>query len=97
MAGEGAVEGIIHIAGLDVQVGDQLRQRCSWCGSVILDVDTARVAFQVVEGQEGYKVSTWPVGALIGMNGAVTWVVEHEDGKQLPPNACAQVPHEVTA
>lgn len=35
---------VTHIAGLDVQVGRYLRQRCAWCGAMLSDYDLARVA-----------------------------------------------------
>ncbi|MEZ0077383.1 hypothetical protein [Planotetraspora sp. GP83] len=37
-------ESVVHIAGPDIQVGAQLRQRCAWCGAVLLDYDLSCVA-----------------------------------------------------
>jgi hypothetical protein len=92
---EGAdMSGVVHIAGPDIQVGQQLRQRCAWCGAVLLDYDLTRVAVPV--GQDP-RPATWPVGALIEVDGAMSSVREHEDGAQLPEGACAWLDPAVTA
>lgn len=85
---------VTHVAGLDVQVGRFLRQRCAWCGAVLSDYDLARVA--VPEGQD-LRPAMWTVGALVAIDGAAAWVVEHEDGAELPAGACAQLDPAVTA
>jgi hypothetical protein len=41
---------VIHITGVPAQVGPLLRQRCAWCGTLLLDYDLTRVA--VPEGQD---------------------------------------------
>lgn len=86
-------EGIVHIAGPDIQVNAQLRQRCAWCGAVLIDYALERIA--VPEGQDP-RPGTWPVGALIEVDGPVSSIVPHVDGGQLPANACAQIDHDVT-
>jgi len=94
MSGEQMPAGVItHIAGLDVQVGRFLRQRCAWCGAVLSDYDLALVA--VLEGQNP-RPAMWTVGALVAIDGAAAWVVEHEDGAELPTDACAQLDPAVT-
>lgn len=85
---------ITHIAGHQVQVGSRLRQRCSWCGAVLCDYDLERIA--VPEGQDPTP-SMWETGKLIRVDGPMSVIVEHEDGAELPPEACAQLDHEVTA
>lgn len=84
---------VIHIAGPDVQVGQHLRQRCAWCGATLLDYALDRIAVPV--GQDP-RPSTWPVGALVAVDGPGSWVVEHEDGAQLPAAACGQLDPEAT-
>lgn len=80
---------LIHIAGPDVTIhaGDRdlLRQRCSWCGATLADYDLARIA--VPEGQPG-QPATWPVGALVAVDGNASWVEELDDGR-LPERCCA--------
>lgn len=41
---------VIHIAGIDVRVGNQHRQRCAWCGAVIDDHDLSRLAVPAGQG-----------------------------------------------
>lgn len=108
-------------------MGDQLRQRCSWCGAVLLDYDLSRTAValdkcplcfdlrkSMPEGLgvrdcpqercrgDGYldsehpEPATWPVGSLVLVDGGMSTTLEHEDGAQLPPNACGQLPHDIT-
>lgn len=84
---------LVHIAGNDVQIGNRLRQRCAWCGAVLVDYDLDRVA--VPEGQDP-RPATWPVAELVAVDGPASWVVEHEDGQPLPDNACAVLDPEVT-
>lgn len=85
--------GTIHIAGNDVQVGQHLRQRCAWCGEVLIDYDLARIAVPV--GQDP-RPSTWPPGELVLVDGPMSHTVDHRDGDQLPDNACAVLPVELT-
>jgi hypothetical protein len=92
---------VVHVAGAVVQVGPHLRQRCSWCGAVLVDQDLTRVMFQADDPDKTYP--TWPVGELIETtagdhdSGGVTTVLEHEDGQPVPDHCCAKLSPEVTA
>lgn len=91
---------IIHIAGDQVQVGPRLRQRCSWCGAVLLDYDLTRIALCVeVPGEQdrGHRPAMWELGSLVGADGNAQWVIGHRDGDDLPDGSCALIDHEVTA
>lgn len=85
---------MIHIAGPDITIGPLLRQRCAWCGAVLVDYDLTRIA--VPEGQDPTP-ATWPVGALVVVNGPSSRLVPHVDGEQLPTAACARLDPGVTA
>lgn len=85
---------VIHIAGNDVQVNAQLRQRCAWCGALLIDYNLERVA--VPEGTDP-RPATWPGGELIAVDGGLSYVVEHEDSQPLPDGACGTLDPEVTA
>lgn len=94
---------VVHVAGPEIEVkGDShwLRQRCSWCGACIVDVDLTRVALEVVEGEEDTpvvdRVPTWEVGALVAHDGNVWYVVNMEDEGKMPPEACMMTDPEVT-
>lgn len=86
-------DSVVHIAGPDIQVGAQLRQRCAWCGGVLLDYALDRIA--VPDGQDA-RPGTWPAGDLVEVNGNASWTLPHADGDVLPANACAQIDHDVT-
>lgn len=78
---------VTHIAGAQIQVGNRLRQRCSWCGAVLCDYDLERIA--VPEGQDPRPAMRGP-GCLVRVDGIVSFVVEHEDGAELPEDACTR-------
>lgn len=84
---------LVHIAGPDIQVNHHLRQRCAWCGTVLLDYNLALIA--VPTGQDP-RPSTWPAGALIQVDGQWSSVVEHTADQPLPDEACALIDPEVT-
>lgn len=87
-------EGILHIAGLDVQVSGRMRQRCAWCGALLLDYDLETIA--VPEGQEGLP-GIWPFGQLVMVDGNMSVLVEFDAAAgPLPDGACAKLDPEVT-
>lgn len=78
---------ITHIAGQHITIDDRyLRQRCAWCGAILLDYDLERVAAPI--GQEG-PPATWPAGALVTVDGGASWTVEVE---RLPDDSCTRQP-----
>jgi hypothetical protein len=93
-----------HIAGMAVQVGSHLRQRCSWCGEVLEDLDLSRVGVVVQHDDSMPQGSTngssphqplsltgaWEMGVLVAVMAQASWVVDHEDGAPLPPESCFQ-------
>lgn len=85
---------ITHVAGLPVNVGPQLRQRCAWCGAVLIDYNLEQIAVPI--GQEG-PPATWEVGAMVVVDGNASWVAEDQGDDKLPDDACARIDHEVTA
>ena len=87
---------IIHIAGFPVQIGSKYRQRCAWCGAVLIDGDMSCEMVATSDGRRTHGPSKYELGALVDVtiNGSVTGsaVVAHEDGAQLPANACVGPP-----
>ena len=84
-------EGVTHIAGVQmVMFGRYLRQRCEWCGIVLLEYDLERVAVPV--GQEG-PPAMWTPMALVRVDGHMSAEIDNPEqvdgGIQLPPDACA--------
>jgi len=97
-------EGVVHIATPPIQVGPLLRQRCGWCGALLLDYDLAGLASPCDErcqaggcAPENHYPATWAGGDLVEVDGACSSVVPHIDGDELPAHACAQLDAEVTA
>lgn len=88
---------MVHIAATPVRVGRLLRQRCGWCGALILSHDLTCLAF--LEDDAGDETPrTWPVGELVEVDGAVSFVVARDgDDHALPPAACALLDPAVTA
>jgi len=85
---------VIHIAGFPVRVGRFFRQRCAWCGAVLIDYDLDRtmVAVSCEVGEKAFDVAAYDVGVLVevsGLNPVMSRVVEHVDGDDLPVGACA--------
>lgn len=87
---------VVHIAGNDVQIGDQLRQRCAWCGTVLVDHALSRLMYEASTPPEERRPGTWPVGGLVEVDGGASWAVKHDDGDPLPDNACGSAHPEVT-
>lgn len=80
---------LIHLAGIPAHIDTHLRQRCAWCGAVIIDVDLATVAVQVREGEEPAPYPTWEVGGFVLIDGGVHATIEHvERLRDLPEASC---------
>lgn len=88
------VSKVIHIAGMPVQVGSEYRQRCAWCGEIIVDGDLARE--MVAPGSERHGPGYFGLNELVEVvkNGGFTGtaVIPHEDGASVPRNCCAAAP-----
>lgn len=80
---------IIHIAGPAITIDNQQRQRCAWCGAVLLEYDLYNIAVPV--GQDP-RPATWPVGELVASSGNAAWIVERKAGDRLPEGACGRLP-----
>lgn len=85
---------ITHIAAEHVVLsGQYLRQRCAWCGDVLVEHDLTRVAVPI--GTDPTP-ATWPAGALVRVDGNLSIVADSiadESGSaELPLDACARNP-----
>lgn len=96
---------VLHIVGLDVQVGSARRQRCAWCGALLLDDDLTRMAWTLdPDGTDPGPPPVWPIGELIAVDGGVERVVPRDawpdsatpGEKRLPDGCCALLDPEVT-
>lgn len=77
-------------------------ERCPICGDVPAD-HPDRLAATCPAPKcrgDGYlepdPIGRWPVGELVSVDGGVLHVVEHTAGEELPANACAKLPHDIT-
>lgn len=74
----------VHIAGFPVRIGNELRQRCAWCGERLIDEDLSCLA-----SPDGSPFGTWEVGVLVAVEGKHSYVVPHVDGATVPSDCCA--------
>lgn len=94
---------VAHIAGLQMQFGALVRQRCGWCGTLMVDDDLTKMS--VPTGQE-LGPSFFPAGEWVethspdGRGGV--WVVldppepEPDGTFKAPENSCMKMHPEVT-
>jgi hypothetical protein len=85
-------EGIVHIAGACmVMFGIFMRQRCDWCGLILLEYDLRRLAFRT-DDPNPYP-SNWEPGSLVRVDGHMSASIENpmriNGDLQLPPDCCA--------
>lgn len=81
---------LTHIAGTRVRVGSRVRQRCGWCGAVLVDEDLGRAAF---EEDAGRIAPGWNPSDLVTVNGCGMFAVPLG---VLPSDACARIDDSVT-
>lgn len=48
--------GLIHYVGSTLRIGSLIRERCSWCGALIYEMDTSKVAVQTSSLKPGQSV-----------------------------------------
>lgn len=87
---------VIHLAGLAIHIGPLLRQRCAWCGAVLIDENLTGMM-----STDGSGYSSWTPGALVSTTGdhraaSQGWIVEHEEGAHLPDGCCGTLDPAVT-
>lgn len=54
---------------------DLVRQRCMWCGTVLIDADLSRIAAQLNPDGSAPPFATWEAGGMVGVNGGMQWLV----------------------
>jgi hypothetical protein len=73
---------VVHVAGPCITfAGRWVRQRCVWCGHVLIDMDLARTANQSAR---------WAVDALVHVDGSMSWVdtADDNDEGRVPDRCC---------
>ena len=84
---------IVHIAAPWINVASRIRQRCLWCGAVLLDEDMSLVGVHTSDPSDT-AYPTWE--GFVARLGGTTWVVEHDDPNSLPEGCCANLDPSVT-
>lgn len=82
---------MIHVAGIRMEYQHNVRQRCSWCGAVLADVDRLTAATCIhPDGGMHAKAITFPAGCLVGVDEATSakWLVVLQVGEDPPPQCC---------
>jgi hypothetical protein len=73
--------GIVHIASNTITMeGQYVRQRCVWCGVLLIDIDLSMTATS-----DGKEPGSWATGALVEVDGGHSSLVE---GNRIPDNCC---------
>lgn len=93
--------GMTHIAGQPVKLqGRYLRQRCSWCGAILIDVDLQNLGVHIpgeaigIEEPEAFVYPVWNPGELVTLDGTASYTLGNVS--ELPDNCCAVLSPEVT-
>lgn len=99
---------VIHVAGVAMRVTDHIRQRCSWCGAVLIDVDITtidRPAADVADLDPDDPFAWYPVwetGRLVAHDGAASYLVDdipspsNPDIPGIPPESCMALHPDLT-
>jgi len=68
---------VVHVAGAWIHFGGWLRQRCAWCGALILNLEN------------GATVAGWPPGHLVAFGlDQSSWDLGHVELAPVPPPRC---------
>lgn len=91
--------GTVHVAGFELQYAERMRQRCAWCGEVLIDQELALVAYPDDHPTKTFTV--WPAGKQILHDGVMWSLVEDEPGAMpgtinVDLRSCMRVPPELT-
>ncbi len=86
---------MIHIVGLDIRYGTLHRQRCAWCGEVLIDDDLSLMTSISSDGGP-CDPKAFPVGGLVrieGSNPVMSSVIPEEEHQgKIPIGCCAYKP-----
>lgn len=92
---------VVHLSGATVFVGTVMRQRCAWCGALLIDDDLATMQVAVVAGEEPRPPSGFEENTFVAVEGddrstKVMWAVPPPPDRRLPEGACAALDPAVT-
>lgn len=95
--------GTVHIAGFEVQFAERVRQRCAWCGEVLIDQELALIAVAIDPTNPNQDTSfhVWPAGKQI-LHISNFWSIIEDAPGELPGTinvdvrCCMRIPPELT-
>ena len=82
---------VTHIAGPVIEIGQRKIQRCAVCGEKLgdnLPFLQGRVGVVSTDPNRRYEMLEWEPGGLVRHDGNHWAVVEHDNGANLPRDAC---------
>ena len=75
---------VSHLTAQPVLVAGRFnRQRCAWCGELIVDEDLTTM----MSTEPNWMGTEWPVSRIVRIDGSHTMVVDNHDG-QMPEDSC---------
>lgn len=96
------MSGVSHLVGPAITIGSVVRQRCLWCGALILDHDLARIAVIVDADGNAPLPALWEAGSFVEIDGNATYTVPDLESTEVPGerttplSCCARLDPEVT-
>jgi hypothetical protein len=91
---------IIHLAGPAITFQAHVRQRCSWCGYVLIDQDLTRIAVPIEDA--GKPFPTWGFETFVGVVTTGGFSASRhvpddpEDRTKVPAGSCMGLPVDLT-
>lgn len=86
---------VVHLTGATVFVGTVMRQRCAWCGALLLDEDLAAVTLADSAAWR-FEENTFVAVEGDDRSTRVMWAVPPPPDRRLPEGACAALDPAVT-
>lgn len=101
----------MHLVGIDMRIGPLRRQRCAWCGQLLVDEDLSKMSWMLnADGTDPGPPGMWPAGEVIEVigdlgSGRFMRIVPESDWpdsvsdpgeKRLPDGCCALLDPAVT-
>lgn len=83
------MDSVTHISGLEITVeGRYMRQRCAWCGEILLDRDLQTTMVAPDEDGNVPPISSWKVDSLIRIKPGNPTISSMLDDERLPSDFC---------
>jgi hypothetical protein len=86
--------GVSHYPSTALFYGTRVRQRCAWCGYLIIDQDLALTEVLLNEDGSTPEFPTWPMDKWIEVTGHNPKMTSTKDEPfdEVPENGCMRIP-----